>query len=224
VDSERLSLSTYDIGRDDVRARARTVFAQVMFLVAANCGFTAAGAYIGRDLSRGASLVCLLGGLAVAIGLGFVRKRSSSLALTLFFGFGLLLGLGVGPLLNAYATVNGSAILWQAAGATALFVGAFGAYGYATRRDLTSWARTLFWSLLGLIVLGLVLVFVSIPYGHLIYALLGLGIFAAFTMFDFNRLRRAQPDDAVLIATGIYLDVFNVFLFMLSILGGGDRR
>jgi len=195
-----------------------------MFLVAANCGFTAAGAYIGRDLSRGASLVCLLGGLGVAVGLGFVRKRSSGLALTLFFGLGLLLGLGVGPLLSAYATVNGSAILWQAAGATALFVGAFGAYGYATRRDLASWARTLFWALLGLIALGLVLVFVSIPYGHLIWALLGLGVFAAFTMFDFNRLRRAQPDDAVLIATGIYLDIFNVFLFMLQILGGGNRR
>ena len=224
LESERLSYPAYDIGREDVRARARTVFAQVMFLVAANCGFTAAGAWIGRDLSPGASLVCLLGGFAIAIGLGFVRKRSSGLAMTLFFGLGLLLGLGVGPVLSAYATANGAAILWQAAGATALFVGAFGAYGYATRRDLSSWARTLFWGLLGLIVLGLVLVFVSIPYGHLVYALLGLGIFAAFTMFDFNRLRRAQPDDAVLLATGIYLDVFNVFLFMLQILGGGDRR
>ena len=46
--------------------------------------------------------------------------------------------------------------LWQAAGATALFVGALGAYGYATRRDLSSWARTLFWALLALIVFGLV--------------------------------------------------------------------
>jgi modulator of FtsH protease len=220
-----LSLSpAVDIGRDDARTRARAVFAQVMFLVAANCGFTAAGAYIGRDLSGGASLLCLLGGLVIAIGLGFVRKRSSGLALTLFFGLGLLLGLGIGPLLTAYVTVNGSAILWQAAGATALFVGAFGAYGYATRRDLSSWARTLFWALLGLIALGLVLVFVSIPYGHLVYALLGLGIFAAFTIFDFNRLRRAEPDDAVLIATGIYLDVFNVFLFMLQLFGGGERR
>jgi modulator of FtsH protease len=225
LESERLSYSpAIDVGRDAARARARTVFGQVMFLVAANCGFTAAGAYIGRDLSSGASLVCLLGGLALAFALGFVRKRSSGLAMTLFFGLGLLLGLGVGPLLTAYATVNGSAILWQAAGATALFVGAFGAYGYATRRDLSSWARTLFWALLGLIAVGLVLVFVSIPYGHPIYALLGLGIFAAFTIFDFNRLRRAEPDDAVMLATGIYLDVFNVFLFMLQILGGGDRR
>src|ERR671928_176360 len=86
-------------------------------------------------------------------------------------------GLGVGPLLSAYATANGSAILWQAAGATALFVGAFGAYGYATRCDLSSWARTLFWALLGLIVFGLIGIFVSIPSGDLIYSIAGLAIF-----------------------------------------------
>jgi uncharacterized protein len=224
LDTERLRLSPVEMGADAVRSQARTVFAQTMFLVGANAGFTAAGAWIGRDLSWGWSLICLLGGLGVAVGLGFVRRRSSGFALTLFFGLGLLLGLGVGPLLSAYAAANGAAILWQAAGATALFVGAFGAYGYATRRDLSGWARSLFWGLLAVIALGLVFVFVSIPYGHLIYAVLGLGVFAAFTIFDFNRLRRAEPDDAVLIATGIYLDVFNVFLFMLQLLGGGERR
>src|SRR3979411_2300559 len=44
--------------------------------------------------------------------------------------------------------------LGEAAGATAAFVAALGAYGYATRRDLSSWARTLFWLLLALIVFG----------------------------------------------------------------------
>jgi modulator of FtsH protease len=224
LDTERLGWSPVELGADEARSRARTVFAQTMFLVAANAGFTAAGAWIGRDLTRGWSLVCLLGGLGVAVCLGFVRRRSSGFALTLFFGLGLLLGLGVGPLLAAYATANGAAILGQAAGATALFVGAFGAYGYATRRDLSGWARSLLWGLLAVIALSLVLVFASIPYGHLIYVVLGLGLFAAFTIFDFNRLRRAAPDDAVLVATGIYLDVFNVFLFMLQLLGGGARR
>ena len=66
-----------------------------------------------------------------------------------------------------------------------------GAYGYATRRDLSSWARPLFWALLGLIAFGIVAIFVSIPSGNIIYALAGLGIFGAFTIFDFNRLRRS---------------------------------
>jgi modulator of FtsH protease len=124
--------------------------------------------------------------------------------------------------LNQYAQAEPAA-LWQAAGSTAVFVGGLGAYGYATRRDLSGWARTLFWALLALIAFGLVTVFVSIPGGNLIYALLGLGVFGAFTIFDFNRLRRTAMDDAVLIAASIFLDIFNVFLFMLQIFGGGRR-
>jgi FtsH-binding integral membrane protein len=63
-------------------------------------------------------------------------------------------------------------------------------------------------------------IFVSIPNGHIIYAVAGLGIFGAFTIFDFNRLRRSSPDAAVPIAAGIFLDVFNIFLFALDLFGG----
>ena len=47
----------------------------------------------------------------------------------------------------------------------------------------------------------------------------GLGIFGAFTIYDFNRLRRSA-DAAVLIAAGIFLDIFNVFLLLLDLFGG----
>jgi FtsH-binding integral membrane protein len=69
-------------------------------------------------------------------------------------------------------------------------------------------------------VFGIVAIFVSIPNGNLIYALAGLGIFGAFTIYDFNRLRRSTPDAAVPIAAGIFLDVFNVFLLALELFGG----
>ena len=131
---------------------------------------------------------------------------------------GLLLGLAVAPVIADYANADPSA-LWQAAGATAAFVAALGAYGYATRRDLSSWGRTLFWSLLGLIVFGIVGIFVSIPGGNVIYAVAGLGIFGAFTIYDFNRLRRSA-DAAVLIAASIFLDILNVFQLLLDLFGG----
>ncbi|MGB1527399.1 MAG: Bax inhibitor-1/YccA family protein, partial [Miltoncostaeaceae bacterium] len=112
----------------------------------------------------------------------------------------------------------------QAAGATGLFIAGFGAWGYATRRDLAPLARIAFWALLGLIVFGIVLIFVNIPGGRLIYAILGLAIFAVWTMFDFQRLRRSRTGDAAVpIALGIFLDIFNVFLFFLQIFGGGGR-
>ena len=52
----------------------------------------------------------------------------------------------------------------------AAFIAALGAYGYATRRDLSSWARPLFWALLALIGFGIVAIVVAIPGANLIYA------------------------------------------------------
>jgi FtsH-binding integral membrane protein len=200
---------------------ARTVFGQVMGLVAVTVGFAALGAYIGRDLSGGAGIVAFVAAFACVFGLNAAsRAGREQLAIGLLFGLGLLLGVAVAPVLAVYAKTDPSA-LWQAAGATAAFVAALGSYGYATRRDLSSWARTLFVALLGLIVLGIVLIFVSIPQAHIVYAVAGLAIFGAFTIFDFNRLRRSNPTGAVPIAASIFLDIFNVFLFFLQLFGAG---
>jgi modulator of FtsH protease len=205
------------------RADARAVFGQVMGLVAVTVGFFAAGAWIARDMTGSAGLVLIVAALGCAFGLNIAARRSERLAIVLLFGLGLLLGMAMGPVLAAYASSDPAA-LWQSGGATALFVGALGSYGYATKRDLSSWARTLFWLLIGLIVIGIVLIFVNIPGGQLIYAVLGLVLFGAYTIFDFNRLRRANMDASVPIAAGIFLDVVNIFLFFLTIFGGGGRR
>ena len=216
--------TTYDdpaLGGEAIaRNRSRELLGQTMGLVAVTVGFTALGAYLGRDLSGATGLLLFIGAFACIFGLNIAAaKGREQLAIGLLFGLGLLLGLAVAPVIADYAEADPSA-LWQAAGATAAFVAACGAYGYATRRDLSSWARSLFWALLGLIVFGIVAIFVSIPNSHIIYAVAGLAIFGGFTIFDFNRLRRAGPESAVVIAASIFLDVFNVFLLLLQLFGG----
>ncbi len=218
-------MPTYDElalgGRAVTRDQTREVFGQVMGLVALTVGCAGLGAYIGRNLSGGAGIVLFIGAFACIFGLQAANARGrEQLAIGLLFGLGLLLGMALGPVLAVYAKANPSA-LWQAAGATAAFVAGCGAYGYATRRDLSSWVRTLFWALLALIAFGIVAIFVNIPHANVIYAVLGLVVFGGFTIFDFNRLRRANRNSAVPIAAGIFLDIFNVFLFMLRLFGGG---
>jgi FtsH-binding integral membrane protein len=74
-----------------------------------------------------------------------------------------------------------------------------------------------------LILFGIVSNFVAIPNGGLIYAVLGLVVFAGLTAFDFQRLRRSQDiRTAPLLAASIFLDILNVFLLLLSLFGGGD--
>jgi modulator of FtsH protease len=209
-------------GQAVARDRARELLGPVMGFVAVAVGFAALGAYLGRDLSGLTGLLLFIPVFACIIGLNVAASRGrEQLAVGLLFAMGLLLGLAVAPVIADYANADPSA-LWQAAGATAAFVAALGAYGYATRRDLSSWGRTLFWALLALIAFGIVAIFVSIPSENIIWAVAGLGIFGAFTIYDFNRLRRTSDDGAAVIAASIFLDVFNIFLFWLNLFGGGD--
>ena len=71
---------------------------------------------------------------------------------------------------------------------------------------------------MGLIVFGIVVIFVQIPNGSLIYSVLGLVIFAGLTVVDFQRLRPVDATSpAPLLAASIFLDALNVFLFFLTI-------
>ena len=201
------------------RDQARAVFGQVMGLVAVTLGFLALGAYIGRDLSGGLGILFFVAAFACIFGLNIASARGrNQLAITLLFGLGLSLGLALGPVLSSYASADPAAV-WQAAGATAAFVAILGTVGYATRRDLSSWYRVLFWALLALLAFGIVAIFVSIPHSTVIWSVVGLVVFGGYTVLDFNRLRRSGEDQAVPIAASIFLDVLNVFLFLLQLFG-----
>ena len=203
--------------------RTHTLFGQTMGYVAVTAGLFALGSYLGRNLSYGWAFVWFIAAFACLIGMNFAVRRSGPLTTGLLVAFGVLLGLAMAPTLVYYANADPQ-VLWQAGGATALFIAGFGAAGYATRRDLSGIARLCFWALLALIVFGIVMIFVRIPHGSLVYSVLGLVIFAGLTMFDFQRLRRSSDlDSAPLIAASIFLDVLNVLLFFLRIFSRGSN-
>jgi FtsH-binding integral membrane protein len=206
------------------RDQAHTLFAQTMGYVAVTAGLFALGAYLGRNLGGVIAIVAYIAAFGCLFGMRFAIRRSSQLTVGLLCAFGVLMGLAVAPTLAYYASADPQA-LWQAGGATALFIAGFGAAGYATRRDLTAIARIGFWALVALIGFGIVLIFVNIPHGALIYSILGLVIFAGLTMVDFQRLRRSTDvESAPLLAASIFLDILNVFLFFLQIFSRQDDR
>jgi FtsH-binding integral membrane protein len=199
-------------------SQARALFGQVMGLVALTCGFAALGAWVGRDFDGAKWILPWIGAIACLIALQFVNRRSPSLATLLLFAVGFLLGVSIGTTVTYYLDTQPN-VVWQAAGATGLTVAGMGAWGYATRRDLSYMYRILFFALIGLIVFGLVMVLFRIEGAQTIYALAGIAIFAGYTLVDFNRLRRAGRSEAVPLAAGIFLDVFNLFLLFLQLFG-----
>jgi len=81
-----------------------------------------------------------------------------------------------------------------------------------------------FGALLVLIVSGIVLIFMHVSPGALIYSALGLLIFAGLIMADFQRLRRSRNlDSGPLITVSIFLDALNVFLVVMRFIAGGTE-
>lgn len=213
-------MSAYESALPPVATRdqSRTLFGQTMGLVAVTAGLFALGAYLGRDLSYGWGWIAYIASFALLIGINLAVSRSEQLAVGLLFGFGLLIGVGTAPVIAYYASTNPQSV-WQAGGATALFIAGLGSAGYATRRDLSGLARVCFWALLVLIVFAIVTIFVNVPNAALIYSIAGLVIFAGITLYDFQRLRRTQDIRAApLLAASIFLDILNVFLLFLNLL------
>jgi uncharacterized protein len=203
--------------------RTRSLFGQAMGLVAVTAGCFTLAAYLNRGSSYAAGSSAFIFAYICLVAMKFTVRRSTAGATVLLLVFGALLGLATSPVL-VYLTRTTMQILWQAGGATALFVAGFGAIGYATRRDLSALWRVSFVALLLLIVFGIVLIFMHISHGSVIYSALGLVIFAGWATVDFRRLRRRRNlDSGPLIAVSIFLDPLNVFLVIMRFIGGGTE-
>ncbi len=205
------------------RAGTSTLLGPTMALVGATAGWFALGAYAAQGLPVAWGWLFLVAAISCLFGLGVAVKRSEGAAVAVLFGFGGLLGAALSPTIAYYASGNPQTLVWAAA-ATGLFVAGFGAGGYATRRDLSGLSRILLWALVALILFGVVLIFVQIPGGAVIYAVAGLVIFAGLTSLDFQRLRRSEDvRTAPLLAASIFLEILNVFQLFLALFQGDER-
>jgi FtsH-binding integral membrane protein len=176
-------------------------------------------------MSGGSGIIFFIAAFACIFGLQAASARGhEQLAIGLLFGMGLLLGLAISPIVVYYAKTDPGAV-YEAAGSTALFVGALGSFGHATRRDLSRYIRPFMIAFGVIFVFGLIALFVVIPGSNIIYCVGMLLVFGGFTAFDFNRLAHSgRYQSPVPIAASIFLDVFNVFLLLLSLFGGGSTR
>ena len=205
-----------------VASRTPALFGRVMGLVALTVGFATFGIWIARNSVGAGWFIAWLAALGCLVGLNVANSRGNTgAALLLLFAFGLLVGVSVAATVSYYAATDPTAVR-QAFAATALFVAGLGSGGYAIRRDLSFLYRLAFWLLVGLILAGIVLIFVHIPLVYATWSIIGLAIFGLYTVLDFNRLRRAGNEEAIPLAAGIFLDVLNVFLLFLRLFGGSS--
>ena len=184
--------------------------------------FASVGGVVGAQIGSGWILPLFI----VQIGLMFAvqgLREKEGINMVLLYAFAFVSGMTIGPLVAAYVNAGMGTAVLQAGVVTGAMTAGLGGFALVTKRNLSSWQPYLFVGLLGLLVAMIVNIFVG---GSVMYGILSWGgalLFSALLIFDVNRAKYA-PDtmgNAVVLTLGIYLDIVNLFLFILRIISGG---
>lgn len=160
----------------------------------------------------------------VPLWMAMKSRDSAPRALGFVFLFNLVMGVAIAPIIWVYSR-NDPGIVSQAGILTLSTFGILTMYTFVSRRDFSAWGSFLVVGLWVLIGTSLLNMFFRNQSAGLWMAAIGVMIFSGLLVFDTWRLRnRYGPDDYVPAAVAIYLDLLNMFLFILQLLGGGRNR
>lgn len=151
-----------------------------------------------------------------------LQKLSPAAAAGSFLVFSLLNGLSLSSIAFIY---TGASIVQAFVVAGGMF-GAMALYGAVTKRDLTSWGSFFFMGLIGIMLLGLVNVFIHSAALSFAFSAIGVFIFVGLTAYDTQKIKRMatatgpmRENLAVYGALALYLDFVNLFLMLLRLFG-----
>jgi modulator of FtsH protease len=204
--------------REGATTSTATLLGQVMSLVAIALAFMALGTYIGRDVAIGTARILSFTGFGMLLVTSFAgaRFRVGGFAIGWLFATALMIGLGLGPVVSYFAANDPSA-LTQSVAATGLIVAGMGSLGFFLGRDLARWMRPLSLIVFGAVIVSFAMVLLANGGNPILSLVIG-GVSALLIMVDFNYLRKhGTEDQAVMLATGIFVSIVNIFLALLNL-------
>lgn len=176
----------------------------------------------------GLGIVAMLAPLGILLWMsfGFARMSATTLQI-LYWVFTATMGISVASVFLIY---TGESIL-RVFFITAIMFGLMSLYGYTTKRDLTSMGTFLLMGLIGILVASVVNIFLASSMLHFVVSVLGVLIFTGLIAFDTQRIKQTyyMGQDGVMIQKGaimgavsLYLNVLNLFMFLMSLLGARE--
>jgi len=157
-----------------------------------------------------------------------LAKMSTGAVIACFFVYSALMGAWLAPLFFVYRLGTIVYTLFITAGT----FGAMSVYGYFTKSDLSRMGSFLMMGLFGLIIAMIVNLFVASSTMEWIISIVGVLLFVGLTAWDTQQAKQLcamnlepamQDKLATMCAMNLYLDFINLFLFLLRLLGGGNR-
>ena len=152
------------------------------------------------------------------------RTANSAAGLPTVFGITGLLGFAIGPLLTMYlALPNGAQLVTTALGGTAVIFFGLSAYVLTTQRDFSFMGGFLIVGLLVVLFAALANIFLAIPALSLALSAGIILIMSGFILWDTSRIIHGGETNYIHATVQLYLNIFNIFINLLSLLGfAGD--
>lgn len=169
--------------------------------------------------------VVLLAPLALVFVMGAGVQRMSLGALQAsFWGYSALMGLWFASVFLFFTTESIARVFFITAGTFA----AMSLYGYTTRTDLSRFGSFLMMGLIGIIIAGLVNLFIGSSAIQFAISVIGIFVFVGLTAYDTQRIKEMYFEGdgeviagkkAIMGALQLYLDFINLFLLLLQFFG-----
>ena len=206
------------------------VLRNTYWLLALSMVPTVLGAWIGlatgvaRAMSPGIGLVVFLVG-AFGFMYAIEKTKESAAGVPVLLGFTFFMGLMLARLVGAVlGLANGASLIMMAfAGTGAVFLG-MASLSSMIKRDLSSMGKWLFIGAIMLLVAGIANFFIQSSALMITLAVIAVGIFSAFILYDLQRVRDGLETNYITATLGVYLSIYNVFQSLLALFGIAGGR
>lgn len=221
----------YGANTDALVVRNR-VLRNTYWLLAISMIPTILGAWVGVQLNfsffAGSPLIGFMLFMGIAFGFFYAieKTKNSGIGVAVLLGFTFFMGLMLSRLVgHILGFANGTSLIMIAFGGTAAIFAGMATIATVSKRDFSGLGKWLFAGVLVLIVASVLNIFLHIPALYLVVSVLAIAIFSAYILFDVQQVVNGGETNYITATLSIYLDLYNIFVNLLSLLGifGGQR-
>ena len=232
MDDRLQSAYVGNTGSGALTVERNRVLRNTYWLLALSMVPTVLGAWVGmamginQILTPGIGLVVFLVG---AFGFMFAieKNKNSAAGVPILLGFTFFMGLMLSRLLAVVLGMgNGASLIMMAfAGTGAIFLG-MATLSTIVKRDLSNMAKFMFIGAILVLVAGIANFFIQSGALMITLAMLVIGIFSFFILYDLKRVRDGEETNYITATLGVYLSIYNIFQSLLALfgIGGGSSE
>lgn len=206
--SQEAAITTNKVIRNTYSLLSMTLFFSALCAVAT----------MAMQVSQGVGFLMFIGGFIMT----FVVRATANSAkgLVAVFVFAGLMGGALGPIISVYlaAYTNGSALVAQALGGTALIFLSLSGYALVTGKNFNFLGGFLFTGLIVAIIAMIANIFLQIPALSLAISSAVILIMSGFILFDTSRIINGGERNYIMATISLYLSIFNIFIHLLNLL------